>query len=96
MKKIEPQSVGDVLRLTIEECNMAARFEELRAIDIWRPIVGPQLAKLCGKPTVYNGIMRVAVPGASLRQELTMNRSTLVRLINAELGKTIIKDIRFI
>ena len=84
------------MRLTIEECNMAARYEELRAIDLWRPIVGPQLAKLCGKPTVNKGIMRIPVPGASLRQELTMNGSTLIRLINAELGKEIIKDIRFI
>lgn len=96
MKRIEAQSIGDVLRETIEECNIASRFAELHAIELWRPIVGEHLASLCGRPTVSNGIMRVPVPGASLRQELTMSRSSLIRLINAELGKNVIKEIRFI
>lgn len=96
MKKIEPQSIGDVLRETIQDCNMEKRMAELKAIDIWRRIVGAQMAALCGKPTVINGKMRVPVPGASLRQELNMNRTSLIRLINSELGKPVITEMRFI
>ncbi|MDE6340090.1 MAG: DUF721 domain-containing protein [Muribaculaceae bacterium] len=95
MKRTEPISIGDVLRQTIHECNMEARLAEVRAIELWRPIVGEHLAKLCGRPTVSNGVMRISVPGASLRHELTMSRSSIIKLMNSRLGKSVIKEIKF-
>lgn len=96
MKRIEPQSIGDVLRLTIQESEMAGKLDERRAIELWAPLVGDYMARQCGRPTVRNGVMTVSVPGAPLRNELTMSRSILIRLINEKLGKQVIKEIRFI
>lgn len=95
MRRIEPTSIGDVLRQTIHECNMEARLAEMRAITLWRPIVGDHLAKLCGTPTVNDRVMRIPVPGAALRHELTMSRSSIIKLMNERLGKEVIKEIRF-
>lgn len=96
MKRIEPQSIGDVLRISIQESKMAGKLDERRAIEFWAPLVGDYMAKQCGRPTVRDGVMTVSVPGAALRHELTMSRSLLIRLINEKLGKQVIKEIRFI
>lgn len=95
MRRNEAQSIGDVLRLTIQECNMTARLDEQRAISLWRPIVGDHIASSCGRPTVKLGVMSIPVPGAALRHELTMNRSSIIKIINNKLGKTVISEIRF-
>jgi predicted nucleic acid-binding Zn ribbon protein len=96
MKRIEPESAGDVLRQLLEEENMISRLEEYKAIDLWPRIVGLQMSRRTSRPTVKSGIMTIGVPAAPLRQELTMNRSQLVELINKALGKEVIKDIRFV
>lgn len=96
MRRNDAQSIGDVLRLTIQECNMTARLDEQRAIGLWRPIVGDHVASRCGRPTVKLGVMSISVPAAPLRQELAMNRSSIIRIINGKLGKQVISEIRFI
>lgn len=95
MKKSEPISLGDVLRLTIQESNLSGPLDEQRAIELWRPYVGDALADRCGRPSVRSGIMSISVPAAALRHELTMSRSTIIRYINNTLGKNVISDIRF-
>ena len=95
MDRKDPESVGDVLRNLLEETALQERMDELKAAEIWRNLVGEEMAALTGKPFVKNGMMQIGVPNASLRHELTMNRSQLRRIINETIGKETIKDIRF-
>ncbi len=96
MQKIYAQSVGDVLRQTIQECNLAAKLDEQKAIQLWIELMGEGMASLCGRPFVRAGVMHISVRAAALRQELTMNRTSMINLINEHLGKSVIKEIRFI
>lgn len=96
MERKESQSIGDILRLAFQENCMQSRLDECKAVDLWPAIVGPALASQCRRPTVSKGLMTVGVPNAALRNELSMNRSSLVRAINAGLGKQTITDIRFV
>lgn len=95
MKRYSPESVGDVLRNLLEETSLQNRMDELRAADIWPAIVGEGLASLTSRPLVKNGVMSIGVPNASLRNELHMSRSRLVGIINKNLGKDVISEIRF-
>lgn len=95
MQRIDAQTIGDVLRQTIQECNMTAKLDEQKAIRLWVRMIGEGISDRCGRPTVQSGVMKVPVKTASLRHELTMNRSMMVRLINEHLGKTVINDIHF-
>ncbi|MDE5807587.1 MAG: DUF721 domain-containing protein [Muribaculaceae bacterium] len=95
MKRTEPESIGDVLRLTIQESNMTGRLDECRAIEIWPQVIGETLARRMSRPSVSNGVMVVYVDSAALRHELTMHRSRLIEGINSHLGKEVIKSLRF-
>lgn len=94
MQRREAQSIGDILRLTIQECNMTARLDERKAVDAWPLVVGP-IAQRCGRPVVKDGVMSIAVPSAAMRQELHMSRSSLIKFINSHIGKPVITEIRF-
>lgn len=95
MKRLEPESVGDVLRQTLQQQGMTGRLYETRAIALWPAIVGEEIAALTSRPSVTKGVMTVHVRTAPLRQELNMSRSTLTRLINDALGRTVITEMYF-
>lgn len=95
MERKESQSIGDVLRLAFQDNCMQDRLDERKAIDAWAFTVGPELAAQCMRPTVRDGMMLVGVRNASLRHELSMNRSALCKEINSRVGRVIIEEIRF-
>lgn len=95
MKRLEPESIGDVLRQTLQEQGMTEHLYETRAVSLWPSVIGEDIASMTGRPVVNNGLMTVYVRVASLRQELNMCRSNLARHINEALGREVIKEIRF-
>ena len=84
-----------VLKGEAQDNCMQDRLDERKAVDAWASVVGADLAAQCMRPVVRDGVMAVGVRNASLRQELTMNRSRLCRAINSAVGRVIIEDIRF-
>lgn len=96
MQRRTPEKVGDVLRALLEETSLQSRMDELRAADLWKKVVGEAIAMHTSHPQVKKGVMSIGVKNASLRQELTMNRSRLRELINKSIGKETITEIRFV
>ena len=95
MKRQEPESIGDVMRRTIQAGGLGDRLNEPRAIALWPTIVGEEIASRTSRPSVTRGVMTIHVRNASLRQELNMSRSALIGIINDSLGKEIIKELYF-
>ncbi len=95
MKRLEPESIGDVLRQTLQDQGLTDRLYETRAAAMWPSVVGEEIACRTGRPVVSRGLMTVYVRAAALRQELNMCRPMLVRLINEAMGRQVITDIRF-
>lgn len=95
MERKETMSLGDAMRQFIEEADFTDRLDGLRAADTWPLIVGAHLASKSPRPTVKRGVMTVRIAEAPLRQELTLNRTRLRDALNRQLGKEIIKEIRF-
>ena len=96
MERTEAQSIGDLLRQAIEENQSAFRFDEMSAIKAWPVVIGAQIAAKTLRPFIKQGVMTIKVPGAPLRHELNMLRSRLAAAINAQVGKDVVKELRFI
>lgn len=96
MQRKDYQTLGDVLRQAVSDSGMEEKLREVRAASLWDSVVGPAIARQCGKPWVAHGILNVAVRNASLRQELSMTRSSLVKALNSSFKSPVISDIRFL
>lgn len=95
MKRNDTHAVGDILREIFQDTVYQTKLREVQAIQLWEQIAGMRLAGLCGKPTVKNGIMSISVKSAALRHELWISRSSMINLINNNLGSTVITEIRY-
>lgn len=87
--------ISEVLRIALEESDADRILKERQAILLWEKTVGSHIASLCTRPTVAHGVMQVGIAEASLRHELTMQRSAIIRIINKALRQEILTDIRF-
>lgn len=88
-------SIGDVLRQSLEATESDRILCERQAIETWALVVGPGIASLASRPTVSRGVMTVRLASAALRQELSMQRSVIIRTINSRLRTPVITEIRF-
>lgn len=95
MKRTESESIGDILRRTIQEANLKDTLDEGKAADLWPVLMGPHIASRTTRPRVSAGVMVIYVDSASLRNELNMNRTAMIKAINEHLGREVIKEIRF-
>lgn len=95
MKRQEPESVGDILRQTLQQQGLNERLYETRAVALWPAIVGESIASMTSRPIVKNGVMNIHVENASLRHELNMNRSVIIKLINESLKRNVITGLFF-
>ena len=96
MDRIEPDSIGNILRKVFMDTGMKQQLDERKAVKLWPSLMGEEIASLCGLPEVRKGVMTVGVRNASLRHELTMNRTQIKKSINHAIGNEIITEIRFI
>ena len=96
MKRQDFQSLGDVLRQTLSDYDLQGHLDEVKAASFWTAVVGPDIASQCGRPWVEKGVLKICVRNASLRQELSMSASTIVRLLNTASGTDAIHQIRFL
>lgn len=96
MQRHEPQSLGDLLRKEIEESRSAPLLDEFKAVKAWPVVMGADIAAKTGRPFIQNGMMTIKVASSTLRHELTMLRTQLRNALNAEVGKAVVKEIRFI
>lgn len=96
MRRQEPESIGDVLRSALDSACMTARLDQSQACAVWPTVVGPDIASRCGRPQMKGDIMTVGVRSASLRQDLHLSRSSLIKCINRTVGRDVVSDIRFV
>lgn len=95
MRRTKAVAVGDLVRLYLRQEGLETPLNERRLIDAWPQVTGPMVEHYTGNMFIKNGILFVHLTSAALRQELTMNRQTLVGKLNAAVGASVITNIVF-
>lgn len=95
MKRSNDHSLGSLIQEFIRIHNLQEKITETRITDIWEKIMGSHIARYTEKITLDSATLKVALSSSVLRNELSMGKSTIIRNINAELGKDLIREIIF-
>lgn len=95
MQRTEPKSIASIIKDCIEQTGMTDTVAEQRACYLWPEIVGPGVNRYTFKRFVDRGVLHVYITSAALKNELTFNRSALIRQINRAVGQNVITSIVF-
>ena len=87
--------MGDALSKLTKSLGIEKAVDQYAIVAAWPEIVGERIAGVTSAQRIENGVLFVSVTTAPWRMELSMQRQEIIRKINAETGKQIVKEIRF-
>ncbi len=96
MRRKEAQTLDSVLAEWIRENDLEKPLLEHRVVEQWGKILGPLIARYSRDIEVKDGLLRVRITNAALRQELFEQRFRLIQKLNDAVGGEAIKDIRLL
>lgn len=88
-------TLSDLLKNFIHSRHLDGELDKSRIPRYWEEVVGKGLAGRTEIRSFENGILRIHVPEAPWRSELTMRREELRRSINHLAGKDLVREIIF-
>lgn len=95
MKRTEALQIGEIIDSYIRQENLETAMNEQKASYVWADVVGYGINRYTISRSVHNGVMTVRLSSATLRNELMMNRSLLIKRINEAVGAPVINEIIF-
>lgn len=87
-------SIGEAVRQFLRENNLEKPLSEQHISDFWKAAVGSVVVPYTKNIEIKDTTLFVKISNAALRNELFMQRFTIVRRINEQAGYQIINDLR--
>lgn len=95
MKQKEAKSIGEIMQEYLNPAELDASINERRLEAFWGDVVGTYINRQTLRRYVSNRKLHVVITSAPLRNDLMLNRSSLVRRLNDITGADVIDDIIF-
>lgn len=87
MRKTNEQSIKDVLREMVDFYRLRSRLTQTQIEQLWQRLMGPAIANYTREIKVRDKKLFVTIESAPLRQELSMGRDKILKMLNEELGE---------
>lgn len=94
MKRKKECVIGSLLTEYLRCQGLETPLNEYRLLASWGEVMGNVVEKMTGNLRIVDEVLYVEVKSASLRADLSLQRSEIVKKLNVYVGATVIKDIR--
>lgn len=95
MKRGTLKGISDIVREMCRQEGLETPLNEYRLIQAWSKVLGSGVQAYTKDLFIKNQVLYVVVTSAVLRQELMMNRRSLVQRLNGAVGAQVITNIIF-
>ena len=86
-------SIGDVLKAFIETNKLQAGMDKIDVHQAWKNLMGNGVNSYTKEVVLKGTTLYVALTSAVLREELSYGKQKIIKMINEELGKEVVKDV---
>lgn len=93
MRRTEAESISDVMYRFLREQGLETPLNEFRLIQAWNSVMGKTVSKYTLDLEVRNQTLYVTMGSASLKSEIMMRRTALVKALNDYVGAQVICSI---
>lgn len=96
MERRKEESIDKVLLRFLRQSQLETPLYEYRLIQSWGDVAGKAVERYTKELKIYNQVLYVSLRSATMRSELLLKRSDLVKQLNQHVGSNIITDICFV
>ncbi len=86
-------SLGDVLKEFIQTNNLQKGMDKIDVRDAWASLMGNGVNNYTRNIMLKNEVLYVELTSAVVREELSYGKEKIVKMINEELGREVVKDV---
>ena len=86
-------SIGDVLKQFIEKNKLQGGMDKIDVEDAWKSLMGNGVNSYTKEVVLKGTTLYVSLTSAVLREELSYGKQKIIKMINDEIGKEVIKDV---
>lgn len=91
----EEQSIQDVLKNFISHNKLQDGIDKIEVKEVWFSLMGNGVANYTEEVELRKDTLYVKLTSAVLREELMFGREKIIKLINQEIGKEVVKTLVF-
>ncbi len=96
MERRKEEQLGNVILRFLRESQLESPLNEHRLVSAWADVAGEQVARYTENVRIHNQTLYVKLRSPMLRAQLQMQRTDLVRKLNASVRANVITDIAFL
>jgi len=93
MRKSNQQSIGIVIKKLLKNQKLEGRLKELDVLELSKELLGENLMKYINDLSIKNGKLIIKVRSAAVRNELSYQKSEIIKKINKQVGNKILQEI---
>lgn len=93
MSKHNEHSIKEVIEQMLKAYRLDDRMAEKRLISAWDNVMGAMIAKHTKEIYINNKQLYVTLDSSALRNELSMARSKIIKMLNESVGSEVINEI---
>lgn len=93
MKRHNDQHLKDVLKEMIETYRLRSKLNQTKIKALWSELMGPSIGRYTTDIKIRGKKLYVSINSSSLKQELSMGRDKIRKIINEELGDEYIEEV---
>ncbi|MGM8361129.1 DUF721 domain-containing protein [Flavobacterium sp. ARAG 55.4] len=93
-KRLNNEStVGDVLKQIIQVNKLQSGMDDVNVKEAWQNLMGNGVNSYTRNVVLKNSTLYVELTSSVLREELSHGKSKIIRMINEELRRDVVKDV---
>jgi hypothetical protein len=93
-KRLNNQSaIGDILKEIIQVNKLQPGIDQVSVADAWKSLMGNGVNSYTRNVVLKGSTLYVELTSAVLREELSYGKDKIIRMINDELHREIVKDV---
>ena len=93
MRKSNQQSIGIVIKKLLKNQKLEGRLKELDVLELSKELLGENLMKYINDLSIKNGKLIIKVRSAAVRNELSYQKSEIIKKVNEQVGNKILQEI---
>ena len=93
MKRKEPETLCSVLQQYLVAIGADKHIKEIRVAREWDKIVGPTIARNTDDISLKDGVLTIKFRSAIVRNEISMRKTALQKLLNDAVEGEVVKSI---
>lgn len=85
--------IGDVLKQIIQVNKLQPGMDEVSVKDAWKSLMGNGVNTYTRNIVLKSSTLYVELTSAVLREELSYGKDKIIKMINEELGREVVKNV---